>query len=275
MIQIGAIYWDPQAEAFRIPFLDVPILWYGVLFAIGFAVGFLVFANILTRFLGASHKQEAFRLADQLLLYVILGTIIGARLGHLLFYERPESYLRDPLEIFRIREGGLASHGGAIGVILALIFFSLRIKKKELSWIRLLDFACIPAAFVGFCIRIGNFINQEILGKPTYLPWGVIFGHPADRGPILPRHPVQIYEALFYLAVFFFLYRLSFQNHFLKKEGKLSGIFLILVFGFRFFIETFKTEQSRFFSFSLLTMGQLLSIPLFFLGIFLLSRNKT
>ena len=279
MVSLSVIYWDPRPEIFILPFFNWPILWYGVIFALGFAVGFPIFVSILTRFLGKDQKKKATSITDRLTVYMIFGTVIGARLGHFLFYEHPKNYLNDPFEIFRIWEGGLASHGAAIGIVIALILFSYRIRSVEpkLDWIRLLDFVCVPTAFAAFCIRIGNFMNQEILGTPTNLPWGVVFGHPADRSFPVPRHPVQIYEALFYLAVFFFLWKLTFKRHFLITRGKLIGLFLILVFGFRFVIEFFKTEQSHLISSSALTMGQILSIPAVLAGIvfFFLSRKTS
>lgn len=274
MLHLAAIYWDPKPELFRIPYFDWPVLWYGVLFACGFALGFPVFVGILTRYFGGKeHKKKAVQIADRLTLYMILGTVIGARLGHFIFYEHPNHYLRDPLQLFRIWEGGLASHGGAVGIIVALILFSWRV--QGLSWVRLLDFVAVPAALAAFFIRIGNFINQEVLGTATDLPWGVVFGHAADRSMPYPRHPVQIYEALFYLAVFFFLWRLSFKTYYLKTQGKLIGLFLILVFGFRFLIEFLKLEQSHLIYAWSLNMGQILSIPLIVLGfIFYLTRFR-
>ncbi|PIS03241.1 MAG: prolipoprotein diacylglyceryl transferase [Chlamydiae bacterium CG10_big_fil_rev_8_21_14_0_10_42_34] len=269
-MRFAAIYWDPKPEIFVLPIINWPILWYGVLFALGFAVGFPVFVGILTRFLGKSEKKKAVAITDRLTLYMIIGTVIGARVGHFLFYEHPENYLNDPFEIFRIWEGGLASHGAAIGIIIALVIFSYRIAPiaPTLNWIRLLDFVCVPTAFAAVCIRVGNFINQEILGTPSSLPWAVVFGHPADGSMPVPRHPVQIYEALFYLAVFILLWRLTFVRSFLLRRGKLIGLFLILVFGFRFFVEFIKVEQSHLITVSTLTMGQILSIPAVLAGLF-------
>lgn len=269
MLRFAVIFWDPKPEIFRLPFFHWPVLWYGVLFALGFAIGFPLFVSLLTRVLGKEHKKKAIQITDRLTLYIILGTIIGARVGHFLFYEKPSIYLKDPLAIFRIWEGGLASHGGAIGIMVALALFAWRIRSiaPELTWIRLLDLISIPAALAGFFIRIGNFMNQEILGVPTDLPWGVVFGHPADGSLPIARHPVQIYEAFFYLAVFFLLWKAS--SSLLKKSGKLIGLFLILVFGFRFFIEYWKLEQSHLMGISHLTMGQMLSIPLVIVGIYL------
>jgi prolipoprotein diacylglyceryl transferase len=321
------IHWDPRPEIFTIPGVNWPILWYGVFFALGFAVGFPLFVSILKRFFldrpeyteadilqpeeliawgkskaaiakalneamgrgaerararltfderfkGAvlSVKKKAVGIADRLTVYMIIGTVAGARLGHFLFYERPSDYLSDPFEIFRIWEGGLASHGGAIGIVIALALFSLRIRKscEELTWVRLLDFVSIPAAFGAFCIRIGNFFNQEILGKPTNLPWAVVFGHPADHSLPAPRHPVQLYEAAVYLLVFFLLWFLSRRPRFLLTRGKLVGLFLILVFGFRFCVEFLKLEQSHLLSMApFLTMGQILSIPAVAAGVLL------
>jgi prolipoprotein diacylglyceryl transferase len=269
MIRFAAIYWDPKPEIFTLPYVHWPILWYGVLFALGFAIGFPIFVGLLTRFLGEKERPKAVVIADRLTTYMIIGTIAGARLGHFLFYERPENYLNDPLEIFRIWEGGLASHGAAIGIVLALVVFSYRIRLLEpkLNWVRLLDFVCVPTAFAAICIRVGNFINQEVLGTPSDLPWAVVFGHPADWSAPIARHPVQIYEALFYLAVFLLLWRLSYNRAFLAAKGKLIGLFLILIFGFRLIIEFLKTEQSHLMASSTLTMGQILSIPAVLAGL--------
>jgi phosphatidylglycerol:prolipoprotein diacylglycerol transferase len=271
MLVPAAIYWDPKPEIFYLPFLHWPVLWYGVLFALGFGLGFPIFVGILTRFLGKSQRQEAIQLTDRLTLYMIVGTVMGARLGHFLFYEKPANYLSDPLQILRIWEGGLASHGAAVGIVIALFLFSYRIRSvaPQLDGLKLLDFVSVPAALAGGCIRIGNFINQEILGTPSNLPWAVIFGHPADRSVSIPRHPVQIYEALFYFAVFFLLWHLSYKKFFLEKRGKLIGVFLILVFGFRFLIEFLKTEQSHLMASSFLTMGQILSVPVIVVGLLL------
>ena len=341
------IYWDPKPEIFVIPYLRFPILWYGLLFTIGFAAGFPLFVSILRRyffnhpeytegeilcpdkmtvwgrtksaivkalnsaiakgeFLGVSKKfqnfvetsnclhpkkalarlkldmdlgdavlglyRNAVLLTDRLVVYMLVATVLGARLGHFLFYERPSDYLDDPWEIFRVWEGGLASHGAAIAIIFSMILFSYRMRKtsKGLTWVRLLDFVSIPTALCGCCIRIGNFFNQEILGSQTSLPWGVVFGTPADHSFPVPRHPVQIYEAIFYLVVFYLLWRLTYRPRYLLTQGKLIGLFLILVFGFRFLIEFLKLEQSHLLSSEpLLTMGQILSIPMVCLGVFL------
>lgn len=286
---ISYLYWDPQAELFTIPFLNFPVLWYGVFFALGFWLGFLVFVRVLLRYFRLipayqrqpvpELKHKAHLIADRITVYIVIAAVVGARLGHFFFYEHPSEYLADPLEIFRIRNGGLASHGAVVAIILAIILFSYRYRKQnpDLTWIRLLDFISVPTALAGCCIRIGNFFNQEILGTPSNLPWAVIFGHPADRSIPAPRHPVQLYEAIGYLAIYFVLWRLSLKPSFLLAKGKLIGLFLILVFGFRFFIEFLKTEQSHLLTSSYLTMGQILSIPVVVLGFvfYFWQRSKT
>ena len=217
-------------------------------------------------------KQLSLKITDRITVYTVIATAVGARLGHFLFYENPSEYLSNPLEILQIWKGGLASHGAAIAIIFTLYFLSRWTKKIDsgLTCIRLLDFISVPTALAGCFIRIGNLFNQEILGTATNLPWGFIFGHPVDGSFPIPRHPVQIYESFFYLAVFLILWRLSYRRGFLLYQGRLIGLFLILVFGFRFFIEYLKLEQSYFLSASsALTMGQWLSIPLVILGVFL------
>jgi prolipoprotein diacylglyceryl transferase len=253
------------------PFLGRPILWYGFLFALGFFLGYLVFTELLKHVPEKSVKTQAKFLAEKLSLYVIIGTIVGARLGDVFFYQHPTTYLHDLSSIFKVWEGGLASHGGAIGILIALGLFARR--YRMLTWIQWLDLLVIPVGLVGFFIRIGNFINQEILGTVTTVPWAVVFGHPADGSVPAPRHPVQLYEAMFYLCVFvslFFLHR----NKKLRT-GQLSGIFLVLVFLFRFFVEYWKEEQSSLLNpCSGLDMGQLLSLPFLGLGFYLLLRRK-
>lgn len=195
------------------------------------------------------------------------GTIIGARLGHVFFYEWPR-YREHWVDIFKVWEGGLASHGGTLGVLIALWLFHFTTKRylpfSLLNWI---DIVSIPTAFVGCCIRIGNFINQEILGTQTTLPWGVIFGNPADGSVPEPRHPVQLYESLTYFATFIFLLILWKKYHALKRPGLVSGLFFIIVFGSRFIFEVWKQPMSLMLDESFIQTGQLLSIPFILLGV--------
>jgi phosphatidylglycerol---prolipoprotein diacylglyceryl transferase len=221
----------------------------------------------------SSLKQQAIKIAEQVTFYVIIGAIVGSRLGDILFYQNWSEIARDPFSIIAIWQGGLASHGGAIGILIAVWIFA---KRRKIAFWRAVDFTVIPTSIAAVCIRIGNFFNQEILGVPTTLPWGIIFLHPADGGPIVPRHPAQLYEAIAYVCIFvvllFYWYRgLPFQN-----SGKLTGLFLVLVFSSRFFIEFVKVEQSVHISGgSFLTMGQWLSIPFILLGVWLLFRKRS
>lgn len=213
-------------------------------------------------------QQKSVKIADKLLIYVTLGTILGAKCGHFLFYEHPKRYLLKPWEMFT-REG-FASHGAVLGILLTTYLFSKWVKKyQKIAWLTLLDLLALPAAFVAGCIRLGNFFNQEILGRPTALPWAIIFENPMDGSLPLPRHPVQLYEAVFYFFIFFLLKYLTRKPQIFNQPGKILGLLLTLVFSFRFIIEFFKEEQSAFFS-GFFTMGQLLSIPLILGGAWLL-----
>lgn len=272
---------------FNLPILDRPILWYGFFFAFGFFVGYLVLTYLLRRYFlsltqkrqqelapsASSLKQRVAKFAEQITFYVILGAIIGSRLGDLLFYQNWSEIARDPISIIAVWQGGLASHGGAMGILVALWFFA---KKRKIAFWTAVDFTVIPTAIAAVCIRIGNFFNQEILGVPTTLPWGIIFLHPADGGAIVPRHPAQLYEAIAYLCVFAVLLLYWHRHPPFQKKGKLTGLFLVLVFSFRFLIEFIKVEQSTHVSAaSCLTMGQWLSIPFVLSGFWLLFRKAT
>jgi len=217
-----------------------------------------------------SFKKQAVFLTDRFVVYMVIATVLGARLGHFLFYERPSDYLRRPWEIFQFPFNGLASHGAAVAIVIALYLFAWRYRTESrgLTGLRLLDFVSVPTALAGAFIRVGNFFNQEILGNQTDVPWAIIFGHPADHSLPVARHPVQLYEALSYAVIFFLLWNLSFRPKYLLEKGKLLGLFLILVFGARFVIEFWKLEQSQILSWPL-TMGQILSIPAVLAGLIL------
>lgn len=218
-------------------------------------------------------RKKTLFFADKITVYMILSTVIGAKLFHLFFYERPEWYLKDPLHIIKFWEPGLASHGAAIGIIIGVILLSIRYSQfyPRIDWITLLDILAIPASLIGGLIRIGNFFNQEILGTKTTVFWAVIFGHPVDGSIPVPRHPVQLYEALFYFLLFGVLWKMK---SFLFIKGRLIGIFLITLFSFRVLIEFLKEEQSELLSKgSWFSMGQYLSIPLILLGLFFLIKS--
>lgn len=230
-------------------------------------MAYAVFLYLLRHETAKEVKSNGKKIADNLTFYVILGTVIGARLFDVIFYENWHLIEQDPWSIIKVWEGGLASHGAVLGILIALVIFQK--KHRFCSWRHLLDLLVLPAGVVAFFIRIGNFINQEILGKPADVPWAIIFGHPADGSFPVPRHPVQLYEAFFYLAVFIILWLLR-KKWSQWKEGRLAGLFLVLIFSFRFFIEFFKEEQSWWLNESTLTMGQLLSVPFILFGLYLM-----
>ncbi len=270
-------YWNPPREMLRIPLINRPVLWYGFFFVLGFIIGYWIVIPMLAMTLRDNGhnppelKEECKGLADKLSIYVIFGAIIGARLGHVFFYSWP-LYKNHPLDIFKIWEGGLASHGGVLGILLALGIFRYTIKKNypSLTFLKLVDILTIPSMLGGFFIRIGNFVNQEILGTQTELPWAVVFGDPADGSVPVPRHPVQIYEAIGNLSLFFILILLWNLPGIRKRDGTLAGIFFVLYFSVRIFFESFKEPQSFMIEEAWITTGQMLSVPFILLGFVLI-----
>ncbi len=251
--------WDIAPEIFNLGSLQVR--WYGLLFALSFLLGFKILQRIFI--LEARPPADL----DRLFLAMILGTTLGARLGHCLFYE-PAYYLSHPLEILKIWKGGLASHGAAIGILFALYIFAR--KTSYATWLWTVDRIVIAVALGGGLVRLGNFMNSEIIGKPTSLPWAIIF----KRVDMIPRHPTQLYESFCYFLIFVTLYLLYHRKKELTSEGSLTGLFFILVFGVRFFVEFLKEDQVAFERSLPLNMGQLLSIPAIAFGIFLVLRAK-
>jgi len=247
------------------------IRWYGLFFAIGFYIGYLMANKMIVNDKG----KESW--ADSLFIYLIVATVVGARLGHCFFYGW-DYYSNHLLEIFKIWEGGLASHGGAIGIIIAIWIYSRKVTHRSMLWA--FDIMIIPTALVGAMIRTGNLMNHEIYGIPTDLPWGFRFienirqwQHGAEPIFTTPSHPTQIYEALCYLASFVILYLLYTKKPMVKRqEGLILGIFLICVFFTRFLIEFIKMDQEAFESSMFLNMGQWLSIPFVIAGIILVIR---
>lgn len=272
------ILWDPPRYAFTVPLIQRDVAWYGIFFASGFIFGFFILIYLFESALShlkdpKSLRQQAIALTDRVTWLVVLGTLVGARLGHVFLYDWP-LYQNDWLAILKVWEGGLASHGGTVGIIAALWFFARSIRKQypELTFVRLLDLLAIPAALAGTLIRVGNFFNQEILGSETTVPWAVVFGHPYDGGPVSPRHPVQLYEAACYFGIFILLFSLWRSTRGRLKEGLLIGLFMISVFGARFLMEFFKNPQSRVLDETFLSAGQLLSLPFILFGGLLLLR---
>lgn len=261
------ITWAPDPEIFQVG--SFAIRWYGVLFAMGFVTGYFIIQRFFRK------EGIPVKLLDQLTTYMVIATVVGARLGHCLFYE-PAYYLRHPLEILKIWEGGLASHGAAIAILFAIYLFA---KKNKLSYWRVIDRIAVVTALAGFFIRMGNLMNSEIFGRPTSLPWGFIYVNASDPAQSTqPRHPSQIYEGLAYLLIFAVLMLIYYRKNGRPREGLLISLFLILVFGVRFFIEFLKEPQVGFETSMALNMGQLLSIPFVvagFAGLYLSSRRNS
>ena len=234
--------------------------WYGALFAGAFVFGYYIMFKMYTH---AGRTQEDL---DRLLFYVLIATVIGARLGHVIFYDLGY-YLRNPGEILAIWHGGLASHGAAIGILLAMYLYAK--KYADMSFLWLADRVVVVVASGGAFIRIGNFINSEIVGKPTELPWGIIFARRTDLS-MVPRHPSMLYEALLCIITFGILWAMYKHYKHNPPEGAMFGTFLVLLFGGRFWLEFYKHNQAAFTTSWALNMGQWLSIPLIIAGIWLL-----
>ncbi|CAA6802870.1 MAG: Prolipoprotein diacylglyceryl transferase (EC [uncultured Sulfurovum sp.] len=229
------------------------IHWYGILFATSFVIGLFILTWMYKR-----EKKNA-DILNYLLLYTFIGAAVGARLVHCLFYE-PNYYLANPLEILDIRKGGLASHGGMVGVLIALWFLT-KYYKESYTW--LIARFTIVGIFTAAAIRVGNFMNSEILGLPSNLPWAIVF----QRVDTVPRHPVQLYEALAYLLIFILLLSIYLKAKASTSTKILPPLFLITLFGTRFFIEYAKTRQATYVTDLPLTTGQMLSIPFVIIGV--------
>ena len=251
---------DPVA----ISFLGLKVHWYGIFFALAIISGLQTMKVIYRK-----EKMPVEHLYDQLF-NLLIGIILGARLANCLFYY-PQYYWDNPLKIFAVWEGGLASHGGALGVLVVVFLYT---KKYKISFLWLFDRLAISMAIFAFFVRLANFINSEILGIPTDLPWAVTF----QRVDMLPRHPVQLYEAFTFLGIFVLLVCIYNRSKIIHK-GSLLGLFLILTFIARFLLEFFKERQASYVNELALSVGQLLSIPFIIVGVFLLvraiSKSKT
>ncbi len=257
-MNIAEIWWTVSPELLRLGPLS--IRWYGLLFALAFVFGYIIMQRIYKL------ENKSLEDLDKLSVYVIVGTVVGARLGHCLFYD-PSYYLANPLEIIKVWQGGLASHGAAIGILIALYMFSKKVKGQNLLWI--LDRLVIVVSLGGALIRLGNLFNSEIFGKASDVAWAFVFIRVDD----IPRHPTQLYESLFYFfsaVVLFLIYK---KRKSQVKAGFNFGLFLLLVFGFRIIVEFFKENQSAFESSLPLNMGQLLSIPFLMLGLYFIIRK--
>jgi phosphatidylglycerol---prolipoprotein diacylglyceryl transferase len=265
------IDWNPSPEIFKIG--SFAVRYYSLMFVIAFMLGLYLMKKI---FINDNIPIEKL---DSLFIYIIVATLLGARIGHFLFYE-PEFFFKKPLEVllpFRFSPkfeftgyAGLASHGAAIGIITAMYFYSKNVLKKPILFI--LDRIVIPVAIAGVFIRLGNLMNSEIIGKPTNSDYGFIF---RKLGEDFPRHPSQLYEAFGYLLVFILLWFIYWKTDKMKKSGYLFGLFFALLWSVRFFVEFFKEKQvegGENWMFDLNT-GQVLSIPLILIGLYFMFRK--
>ena len=284
---LNYITWNADPVLFHLGALQVR--WYGLMWAMGFFFGYFVMRNIYR------HEKVSDDWMDKLLIYMLVFTVVGARLGHCLFYE-PEEYLSHPLSILKIWEGGLASHGGAIGILIGLWIYVRRynksVKKKEekqrISYIWILDRVVVAVCLVGAFIRVGNVMNHEIYGTPTSLPWGFVFlrgaeqfcgtfdnytpcyawNAPCPPSEWLPCHPTGLYEAFFCLVAMGILLWMYYKHDLGNRQpGLMFGTFLIIIFGSRICIEFLKNVQVDFERNMFLDMGQWLSIPFVIIGI--------
>lgn len=254
--QLSYIIWNVDSDIFVIPYVNHPVKWYGLSWALGFLLSQQIMYYIF-RQEGKSAKD-----VDTLTLYIIVSAIVGARLGHFLFYD-PAMFITDPLQILLPPYAGLASHGCAIGVLIALYFF---VRKMGMKYLWIVDRLVIVSALTGSLIRLGNLMNSEVVGLPTSLPWGFVFTA-IDN---IPRHPAQLYEAIYCLLLFLFLFWTWHQKRNEMTDGYLTGWFLIILFTLRFIDEFFKINQEPFETDLILNMGQILSVPFVLGGIIIL-----
>ena len=264
--------WAPNETIFKIG--SFGLHYYSLMFVIAFAVGFYMMKKFY------QHEKVSEEYLEPLFIFTIVGTLLGARLGEVFFYNwdyyqnnlaeilLPIKITPDGVEFTGYR--GLASHGAAIGIITSLYLYQRKYSYKPLLWV--LDRLCITVAFAGIFIRIGNFFNSEIVGLYSNSDFGVVF---LNRGEVLPRHPVQLYESFGYLVVFLILRNLYWNTNRKDQTGFLFGAFFVLLFGVRFIAEFVKESQGGFeTSLGLLSTGQWLSIPLILVGFYLLRRAQ-
>lgn len=263
---LNYIVWSVKPEIFTLS-EDIwliggfSIRWYGLLFAFAFIFGYIIMQKIFNK------EGIPIKVLDELTTTMVISVIVGARLGHCLFYE-PAYYLSNPFEILKIWEGGLASHGASIGILIGLYIFS---RKNHKPYLWIMDRIVIVVALGGFFVRIGNLMNSEIFGDVTTLPWGFVFENYYDTFYATdPRHPTQLYEALSYFIIFLITGWIYKKHDGHPRPGMLFGIFLILLFGVRILIEFVKVPQVGFEEQMTLNMGQWLSIPFVLAGVLIL-----
>ncbi len=283
---LNFVKWNPDPVIFEIA--GRGIRWYGLLLAVGFLLSYLTISRFLKK------EEWTQQKIDKLAIYTIVSVVIGLRLGHCLFYD-PVYYLSHPVEILKVWEGGLASHGGAVGILIGLALFA---RKYKYSFLHLVDRVAAVVLLAGSFVRMGNLMNSEIYGLSTKMPWGFKFlrvrediqtaidnaganceGVNFDLNCLVDfwpaRHPTQFYEAIFYFIAFFALLWLFKKFKSKWNDGVFLGIFLNVVFIFRFVIEFTKESQIEFDGWSFpLDMGQVLSIPFVILGFWLIFRKR-
>lgn len=268
-VTLSFITWDvaPEIATLALFGLEIPISWYSLLFAGGFLGGQQLMAYIYKR----DHKPVAN--VETLMLYVVIATVVGARLGHYLFYEwelllaEPDQWIKSMLRLpFR----GLASHGATLTLFGASYLYSRQRADQPFLWV--VDRVVIVVSLAGALIRLGNLFNSEIYGKPTSLPWGFVFVRETDPAllPLVPRHPTQLYESLFCLFLLGLTFYLWQQKRHPIADGLITGLFLVLLFNFRFLVEFLKANQEDFENGMTLNMGQILSIPAILTGLVIL-----
>jgi prolipoprotein diacylglyceryl transferase len=265
------IDWNPSVELFKIG--SFAIRYYSLMFVCAFMFGMYIMKRIFIK-----EKINLDKL-DSLFIYMVIAILLGARLGHFLFYD-PEFLFKKPLEVFLPFQfsptfkftgfAGLASHGAAIGAIIAMYLYSKKVLKKPLLYI--LDRIVIPSALGAMFVRFGNLMNSEIIGKPTNSDYGFVF---RKLGEDFPRHPAQLYESISYLVIFVILMFVYWKTDKRNKLGYLFGLFFVLLWSVRFVVEFFKEAQVDERADWALNTGQLLSIPLVLVGLyFMFKKNK-
>ncbi len=255
---LNFIHWNVNPEIFQLgPF---SVRWYGLLFASGFLIGYYIGERML------KSENVSQQWIDSAFFYIIIATVVGARLGHVFFYGW-DYYSQNPGEILKVWHGGLSSHGGTIGIFVAIYVYSKRVTKRSMFWI--LDRIVVPTALVAAFIRMGNLMNSEIYGIETTLPWGFIFER---NGETVAKHPTQLYEAFSYLITFVVITFMYWKTRAKNKEGLIFGVFFMFIFGSRFLIEFIKEDQEAFEAGMALNMGQWLSIPFVLFGLYLAIR---
>ncbi len=252
---LAYIHWNVSPEIFSLGPLHVR--WYGLMFAVGFLFGY---SHVEKMF---KHESLELKWLESLFIYMIAATIIGARLGHVFFYGW-DYYSQHPIEILYVWQGGLASHGGTLGILIALYFWSKKVSKRSILWV--LDRVVVPTALVAALIRFGNLMNSEIYGVETTMPWGFIFERNQET---VAKHPTQIYESLSYLITFGVMLYMYWKTKAKDYQGLIFGVFFTMIFTARFLIEYIKEDQEAFEATMSLNMGQWLSIPFILAGIIL------